>query len=307
MKQSQIVSQGYQIPLGLDFRSTKVKWTIASLRVLGWRHELMANDKGVSLEDLVGGLHSHSVVLSMDADLYNSLVAPVYPEDPLVVVEPDQLPPRFSALCKPPKSVKDSLPAKVKEQEFPALLGWTEEGQRPRRIANPAQMRDEFFAMDESLQELAQFANKWGLWDETKLWNFSNDDGVGVEFPVIPCIFPHRVHAQRIEYRNARLSAPSKWLRSERARIPTIQRDEKPYFFAEIYNCSKAIEYLITLDHLRDAQMAVCALSDCKNIFEVVSRHGQVYCSHECAHLAYMRRIRKNGSKNKGRKTDRSR
>jgi hypothetical protein len=295
------MSQGYQIPLRLEFRSVKMKWSVASVKVMGWRHEFMAKDHAETLQGLVGGLGADSVVFSVDPGLYKSLAATAFQEQPLVTLSLGELPPDLVAICKPPTSLEDSLPESIKGREIPALLGIHLES--PSTAANPEQMRDEFFAMSEDLFEIARFANKWGVWDRTSLFDFSGDDGIGIEGPLIPCILPHQMSAQRAEYRRARQLKPAKWLGTSRAAIPTSQRERAPYFFAEAYHCRMAVEYLITLDHLRGARIAVCARSDCGAQYEIVSQHKRLYCSMECAHLVAVRRSR---GKGRVRRTTRS-
>jgi len=281
-----------------------MKWSVASVKAMGWRHEFMAKGHAETLQSLVGGLGADSIVLAVDAQLYKSLTATPYQEQPLVTLSLGELPQDLVATCRPPTSLDASLPDSIRGREIPALLGTYAES--PSTAANPEQMRDEFFALSEDLLEIARFANRWGVWDRTSLFDFSGDDGIGIEGPLIPCIFPHQMFAQRAEYRRARQLKPAKWLGTPRAAIPTSQRDRAPYFFAEAYHCRMAIEYLITLDHLRGARIAVCARSDCGAQYEIMSQHKRLYCSTECAHLVAVRRSREKNQPGRTRRSPRS-
>jgi hypothetical protein len=53
-----------------------------------------------------------------------------------------------------------------------------------------------------------------------------------------------------------------------------------------------AILATIYIDKLRGIKTEVCALTECEQIFEVKSNHGQKYCCNYHAHLASVRRNR---------------
>lgn len=139
-----------------------MKRSVASIKLLGWRHELMAANPAGTLQDVSGGLGTDSVVLSLNPELYRSLVPDTYWGESLVTVSVEELPSSVTAVCRPPKNLKDSLPESIKGQEFPVLVERREELQPAASAVTPEQMRDEFFALGDSLRELARFANKWG-------------------------------------------------------------------------------------------------------------------------------------------------
>jgi hypothetical protein len=53
-----------------------------------------------------------------------------------------------------------------------------------------------------------------------------------------------------------------------------------------------AIVAITEVDHLRGAEFRLCRNPDCRQMFEVQSRHGQMYCTYQCAHRINMRTIR---------------
>jgi hypothetical protein len=48
----------------------------------------------------------------------------------------------------------------------------------------------------------------------------------------------------------------------------------------------------IYIDTQSGIEYELCALSDCSNVYEVMSHHQRVYCSQPCAHKASVRRKR---------------
>lgn len=53
-----------------------------------------------------------------------------------------------------------------------------------------------------------------------------------------------------------------------------------------------AILVTIYIDHLRGLRFRFCARRDCRNAFEITSRHRRKYCKQYCAHLESLRRMR---------------
>ncbi len=163
---------------------------------------------------------------------------------------------------------------------------------KPIRLRNPWQMRDEFLTLPQSTKQLAKFLNSWGRW---------NGDGLS-EYPFTPnkelgadrveYVIPQDVWSLQATYRAALAGDAATWL-SESGRIPTpTRRATAPFLATRDELCTSAIETTITMDKLADAPYRLCARVDCGQVFKIESNHGQIYCSHPCAHLVSVRRGR---------------
>ncbi len=59
----------------------------------------------------------------------------------------------------------------------------------------------------------------------------------------------------------------------------------------------EAILTTVEIDRLRNVQFGVCVRPDCREIYEIRSKHKRKYCSQSCAHVENVRRLRKQSSR----------
>ena len=182
----------------------------------------------------------------------------------------------------------------IKGREFRVIVSTDGEPGHPRPGFQPGgpekdawNMRQEFLNLEEDDEALAVFLNRWGE------WRYDNGYSVGLfeERPLIRLVWPHQVWKQRELYRAALVGKPHEWL-CNRPRLNLTGTSKPPYFGVYQSYCGPAIEATITIDHLSKAKFGICKRADCQNLFQFESGHKRLYCSHECAHLANVRKLR---------------
>jgi hypothetical protein len=143
--------------------------------------------------------------------------------------------------------------------------------------ADDAQMRTDFFRLNNEPAKALNFLNDWGRW------------------------LPHRnfvtigelLEMQR-SVREALVESPTAWLSSHYSDLPAARSRSAhvPYFKVLTDSCQIAIRVTSTMDLMREMKFRVCARPDCQIPFSVTSKHSRSYCTQYCAHLESVRRSR---------------
>lgn len=301
------MSQAFQIPVQLEFRPMKTYWRLMEAQIVGWCSEFRTKKSG-ALFASVPPLISDWLVISISPDYWNGPLSRLLGLEPcetptLLQMQAHQLPKSLAAMCGEP-GPDAAISDEAKDELFPVLVGETS-GDRMKKAVDVKLMRDEFFGLNGGLEELLRFARRWGLWDFNMLWRYQGPDTIrSIGESGVPCLFPHQIVEAQTELSKALHGTPEAWLSTQQAAIPTVQRQRRPYFFAEPGDCRTAIQYTITLEHLSGAKFGICEQPDCRIPFPFKSGHQRKYCSPECAHLMAVRASRKRAKqKNKPRKT----
>lgn len=135
-------------------------------------------------------------------------------------------------------------------------------------------MRGEFVEMQRDQTSLLAFLNKWGRWDQS-----------GVAFP--RDIVALQVGTRRDLLFGGHRPSAIVW------NLPRLSRTkEYPYFAIRTTSCKIAIQTTVLSDFLNGNKYGVCARSDCRRFFPIVTRHTRQYCEQYCAHLESIRRRR---------------
>jgi hypothetical protein len=303
------MSPSFALRVALEFRPREMAWTAYEATISGWEWEYCLNRPVWFSRKLRGTVPDPKMVLrlcSRSGDRTGSTTVSLW-----------DLPPSLQRRCMR-LNQRAAMPEWEKRSSFPILLAVSS---RPHSedLADPYEMRQEFFALNGDLDQLMAFACKWGLWDSAKLVilygeqiveeeggtrisrladsEFSAAPAVSTAAQVeIPCIFPHQVWQKQSEYRKAHCAAPEKWLSHPDKRIYIVQRSQKPYFFAgtdlnaRTEGCRDAIAATITLDHLMGLRFRICPRPGCNKMFE--PEYGRKHCSNECAHVMAQRAYR---------------
>ncbi len=229
-------------------------------------------------------------------------------------VNVDRLPPHLAKRCSK-LDRNAAIPEWEKRDSFPILLA-TSSGRPSNELADPYEMRDEFFGLSCDLDQLTDFARKWGRWDSNNL-AISQSERIGVlDKKETPCIFPHWIQHEQAKFRNALCAAQEQqkqWLSHPERTILIVQRSQKPYFFVTadslttLESCRGAIAATITLDHLSRSQFRTCSRDKCKRPFKLESEHDRKYCTRRCAHAEAQRAYRESAKPEKARKDRRAR
>ena len=109
-------------------------------------------------------------------------------------------------------------------------------------------------------------------------------------------ISPHRLWSLCDAYIKAAAGSPRSWLTSATP-LSLKETDKIPYFIVERSYCEDAIKATITIDHLSKVKFGICKRHDCRKFFKRTTLQKRLYCSPECAHLANVRKLRKEKKK----------
>jgi hypothetical protein len=202
-----------------------------------------------------------------------------------------------------------AIPEWEKRDSFPVLLAQSS-GVAGQQLADPYEMRQEFLALSGDLDQLADFAREWGLWDSNRV-AISHDERIAVSNgKEALCIFPHLIQQEQAEYGNALCGVPELWLSQPKRNIFLFQQKRKPYFFVytdlsrRLESCPAVISATITLDLLSGSQFRYCAREACQKPFKLETGHDQIFCKRACAHAeaakAYRERAKAEKAKKRG-------
>ena len=147
-------------------------------------------------------------------------------------------------------------------------------------------MRDQFFALEDTISDTLTFLNRWGLWNFPLL----HQPGTLGTLP-FAIAFPHRLWSLRDSYIKAAAGSPRSWLTTATP-LSLKETDKIPYFIVERSYCEDAIKATITIDHLANVKFGICKRHDCRKFFKRTTAQKKLYCSTECAHLANVRKLR---------------
>jgi len=150
--------------------------------------------------------------------------------------------------------------------------------------ANDAwRLRDALLKLEPTSSNVLAFLNRWGRWtydDYTQL---------------------HEILDFRKKIRRALLSPPDEWLSGYESNVDPLTRSQYPNLSIHTDICVEAIRATVTLDLLRKTKFKTCLRSDCRQPFQVTSRHWRKYCCQYCAHLESLRRIRAHSRRSQNR------
>jgi hypothetical protein len=270
------MAQIFQIPLEFGFRTVKVKWSVASAQVTGWRKR---DDGTIDTDNLTAETFHHGstgtvkiALQDLPSDEWERCVETIGDEDSDDLVR---------TICSgwQPQFLWPSVPDRS--------YWWEKSEFRKLSSADAWQMRDEFLRMLPDNDGAIAFLDEWGHWSGG--W-----------------VYLKRILGLQSQVRKALSSSPDQWFASSvPSHLNLWKRDpEYPFFAVRTCHCETAICMTVTIDLLRRAKFRICARKDCRVPFEVKSKHERKYCSWYCAHLESVRRNRKqNRMKNQARGT----
>jgi CGNR zinc finger len=266
------VAQIIQIPVSFEFRTTKVRWTEAPARVVGWRKK---PDGVEDSEYLVAEVASAGEKRTIGL--------------PLSMLTEDE---RKRCLATIGTRTADEAVKEIcSALEFPYFLHkhktYIEDADlvAHSQPADPWLMREDFLRCKPDRKAAMAFLNEWGRW--------RNFRGI-VDLSEI-------IDMQRA-VREALTCSPENWFASLYA-FPAMKRSRSakyPYFTMLTDACQVAIRMTTTIDLLRQLQFKTCARPDCGVPFPVTSNHKRDYCSQYCGHLESVRRSRKKTTSKQG-------
>lgn len=267
-----------KIPILFDFRISKVKWTLGVGRVVG----TSPGTEFLGIPKLKVEVPVASTTIFADVDCDD--ISPEL-EDPLerytTFVENDDLDKGARQAygdCRVQLfiALEEKNPLKLSLGE---LLN-PEQYFRARTQAGDAWcLREAFLKLTPDTSKILEFLTRWGLWTSRN------------------CVQPHKILSFQKRIRRALLSPPHEWLsKSESTLSPSDTRPRYPNFAINTYYCETAISATVTIDLLRKAKFKICSRPDCRQTFEITSRHKRNYCCQYCAHLQSMRRMRSRSS-----------
>ena len=153
---------------------------------------------------------------------------------------------------------------------------------KQRKLANPWQMRKEFFQLKRgNTDALLKFLNTWGSWQS---WSSSRPESA------------NRIWGTWESFRRAVKQPAGAWLKNDiNGMMLMVKTDvsEYPYHLLSLAGCELAMRMTITVDLLQKVKFKICEREDCGAPFPVESQHVRRYCSQYCGHLVSVRRGRK--------------
>ena len=167
-----------------------------------------------------------------------------------------------------------------------------------RKTKNAWAMRDEILNIadgseGEQIQSLFSLLNKWGLW---WMWSHNTKDPLVIRqmnpFWGMSFAFPHLILRDCEKYRQALLPQNAKKWLSKAEPLNVVQTNKSPYFLVERYDCARAIEATITIDHLSGRRFGFC--QRCGKQFEQETQRKKNYCSRTCINAANVQNWRNN-------------
>jgi hypothetical protein len=249
-----------QIPFEFEFRKSKVVWSIATLRLVGWarRPDYTLDGSALKAEISTGGL-KYTVKYprqNLPQEQWDNLWLEAYTdrdvEQKFASWEPSVLVPAGKTYADEASLRKHSQPGDA----------WD--------------MRNDFFAVKPEVQSAKEFLNKWGRWSFAPFLELRQFVGL-----------------QEIT-RKALTKPAEQWFATEECLPPSGRRTEKyPFFTFLTDKCELAVRLTVTTDLLQQTKFKLCARPDCRNPFPVSGRPEKKYCSSACGHLQVVRRTRK--------------
>lgn len=278
------------IPARLMFRPRRAEWVIGRATVLGW---------GESLPSLRGSENHIQVRINWENAEQVSRSSRIPdrndPGPPYHLnVQRDQLP--SGVLLSHEKQYQG---VDIAGRGFPVIVCVLEHASSlsitagRENVKDAWEMRSQFLQLEQGIDSLCSFLNRWGHWDNGpdepigNLWDsLFNDfrDPINV-------VVPDLIWSERQRYLRALVGKPHSWLSTVRP-INLCPTNKPPYLVVDCWSCRNAIESTITIDHLSHVQFAICKRDDCRKLFKRKTRQTRFYCSPACAHLANVRKLR---------------
>lgn len=293
------------IPARFVFRPFRAQWVMCWAEIVGWGEESLGR-----LKALIGHIEERRVKVRLAIPresnasesaigILGGLSGRSYDTYDVEIKRSD-VPPD----CLQPHETPDNTPD-ISGREIELLVcGSPEPGgigfyRKPEEIIRDAwDMRDQFFALEEDIYATRQFLNRWGLWNFEPLYGSGS-----LKMHPFVLVSPHRLWTMRDTYIKAAAGSPRAWL-STATPLSLKETEKIPYFIVERFYCEDAIKATITIDHLSNVKFGICKRHDCRRFFRRTTLQKRMYCSSECAHLANVRKLRKEKKKAelKGRK-----
>jgi hypothetical protein len=253
-----------QIPVSVEFRTTKIQWEEVRANITGWR-----NQQGEAPAQLIAGIRTISGKKKTIAFPLSKLP---YKERKqcLGALEEGHSEGAVTDIC----SGLDLRFFVHDRKTYIEDLDLREHSQ----AADAWQLRDDFLNLKPNGETVLAFLGKWGRWKSHRNY-----------------VDLAEIIAFQQAVRQALTSPAEIWFRSLYASPPVVNsRSSKfPYFVILTDACTAAMSIATTMDLLRHLKFKICARSDCANTFQVTSSHRRDYCTQYCAHLESMRRSRK--------------
>lgn len=284
------MAQIVRIPLAFEFRPLRAKWSARSVEIQGWTREfskrglfrsidtsdnvkveIFESEKPGGLEELYGMLGPIRA-----SELKNS-----------AVIHWKDIPVEVKAASTPAKSMEE-----IRYRTFNVLVCESRQGDYPK-TGDAWAMRREFLSLKQNDPlALLGFLRRWGVWDEKRL-GLSNIENV---------VFPERIWELQATYREALVGPADEWLSKGVDPFKGAYATPMyPHFILDHCYCKLAIEATITIDLLRKVRFRKCKRPDCREVFQLESRHKRLYCGQPCAHLESVRKQRRQAARQKKR------
>jgi hypothetical protein len=180
--------------------------------------------------------------------------------------------------------------------EFPAdieIAIATEKGTpvRPRASLDAWQVRDRFVNLKRSDDQLFDFLNDTGRWDQflgpyllKNMWDWQD----AIKHLLLR---PHRKWQDVIsEHLN-----PYVGCMGIAAYLDVSFESDGDNLWFELtpHGCVGALLGSVLIDRVEGARFQICQRPDCRQVYRLKSRHKRKYCSYDCAHLQSVRASRK--------------
>jgi hypothetical protein len=292
--------ENINIPARLSFRPLRSSWEIAFAETVGWFHDENAHifrsfrgPSDVSIEQVrikvAVPVEQNDSPGDDDGSYLHQLMRMPYYSHFSVALYRSDVPETVL-----PRSESSSNSSDIAGRRFEILACIDGEKGSPMPSFEPEgpekdawRMRNDFLHLDQDVDALRGFLNRWGQWDNREGYS------LGIFEKKLPLLLvsPEKVWQEQGRLRMALTSSPREWLRS-RQQLRLSAGGEPPYFTVKHFYCLDAIKATITTDHLSKARFGICKRHDCRSLFQCESGHKRLYCSPQCAHLANVRKLR---------------
>jgi hypothetical protein len=280
------------IPFAYEFRLHRADWSVFEAEVLGYWNEFEKQPSFASKND--------DFAVEVDLKVPNKLLLPLPRSTRLVVKMNWSLLPKRCFEDVDGRLLRDGDPLGRRFQ----ILICSDPSEQRTKPEDAWELRNDFLALGEDIDAIAKFLNKWGHWDEQRLFFQPLDAKTSSARPPLfirHFVLPDQIQECQSQFRSALTSTAVDCLTKMNIMFPPpVPRPEFPHFLVLMRGgCRRAIEMTIAFDLLRKVRFRKCARPDCHEVFEVKSKHRQRFCQQYCAHLESVRRQRRKQSKKK--------
>jgi hypothetical protein len=275
------MAQRFDLPVEFQFKVEPVVYMRGAIRLRKWS---WVTYDGWKLQATISS-PAELAGLGGSDDLYNIRSSKLPPEVREQLSEPGQ-----------------RLSSAVKEVELDVLLCTFPQGcdlnhpAKPR-VIDPWQLRHDFLHLKPSSEAFLDFLNYYGQWSRITYpryisWAFYDPRiREGNADDCVPgLVFESEIRSEQATIRDALKAKPGDWL--ARSSLGFSSQSKFPHYVHTDGTCLDAIRTSISIDFLRRVPFRICKRADCGEPF-AADRKGKEYCSQYCAHLASVRRARK--------------